>query len=70
MKKIFIFFILMELIAFTNPSIYFNSTSYAAYDSEKIEAKNEIMKAQKDSLNITDFVKEAEKYTKESLPRN
>ena len=70
MKKIFIFFILMELIAFTKPSICFNSTSYAAYDSEKIEAKNEIMKAKKDSLNITDFVKEAEKYTKESLPRN
>ena len=39
-----------------------------AVSSGKQDNTNEIINTQKDNLNITDFIKEAEKYTKESMP--
>ena len=69
MKKVLLIFILMELIIFINPGNYLIYTSYAVSETNSVENRNEIVEAQKESLNIADFIKEAEKYTKESMPR-
>ncbi len=55
MKKIIKIFIILEIFIIQNTIIY-------ATDS------NTIIDAQKDTLNISDFITEAEEYTKESMP--
>lgn len=67
MKKIFIIFIILELFIFINPGNYLNFASISA-NVNFSENTNEIIDSQKDNLNISDFIKEAEKYTKESMP--
>ena len=66
MKKVLIITILLELIMFIVP----NCTSYAYGSTNKasMQNQNDIINVQKDNLNISDFMKEAEKYTKTSMP--
>lgn len=62
MKKIFIVFcILFFVISLTNKVIA---------NTSNINQKNtkDIMNAQKETLNISDFIKESESYTKETIP--
>ena len=64
MKKfIIILSILISIVLFT-------STSYAKNDNKTNQKPNtqEIITTQKDTLNISDFIKESEKYTKETMP--
>lgn len=70
MKKVLIIIILLELIVFINPNNYLNCTSYANNNQNKetMQNQNEIINVQKDNLNISNFMKEAEKYTKTSMP--
>ena len=71
MKKILIAIVILELIMFFNPGNFLNNTSYANNQQELQQSeknKNEIINAQKDNLKISDFMKEAQKYTKESMP--
>ena len=71
MKKILIAIVILELIMFFNPGNFLNNTSYANNQQELQQSeknKNEIINAQKDNLRISDFMKEAQKYTKESMP--
>lgn len=71
MKKILIIVILIELSTFIFPNHYINSTSLAVITSKsekEINNTNEIINSQKENLNISDFIKEAEKYTKDSMP--
>lgn len=67
MRKVLLIIILLELIIFINPYKFITSESIA-YTQEKTDDKKEIIESQKDNLNITDFIKEAEEYTKESMP--
>lgn len=50
------------------PNCFPNCTSYAASNKTENDNTNEIINNQKENLNISDFVKESEKYTKESMP--
>ena len=60
MKKILIIVcVLFLIISITNKSI--------AYSSSKSDTA-EIINTQKETLNISDFIKESESYTKESMP--
>ena len=70
MKKVLIITLLLELIIFINPHNYLNCTSYAYGSTNKasMQNQNDIINVQKDNLNISDFMKEAEKYTKTSMP--
>lgn len=56
MKKIITILILFEIIIFINPL-----TAIAGN-------KNEIIDSQKQNLKISDFINEAQEYTKESMP--
>ena len=62
MKKIIFIIVILEFFIFVNPGNCLNLFCISVNDT------NEIINEQKESLNITDFVKEAEKYTKESMP--
>lgn len=62
MKKFLIISIILILIIFGNLS------NCVATDTSNIESTNEIINAQKDNLSIPDFIKEAESYTKQSMP--
>ena len=66
MKKILIITILLELIIFINPGNCINCIAISQTTSNT-ENTNEIINAQKQNLNIPDFIKEAESYTKESM---
>ena len=70
MKKIIIAFITIELMLLINPYNVLNNTSIAVKNdvSDQSERTSEIMNTQKDNLNISEFIKESEKYTKESMP--
>ncbi len=71
MKKIIVAVIFMEIIMFMFPNQYISVTSFALTSnvSEKeINNTNEIINSQKENLNISDFIKEAEMYTKDSMP--
>lgn len=70
MKKIIIAFITIELMLLINPYNVMNNTSIAVKNnvSDQSERTSEIMNTQKDNLNISEFIKESEKYTKESMP--
>ena len=72
MKKVLFIVMLFELIIFINPHNYLNCTSYAddfqKSSEEENRNKNEIINNQKDNLKISDFMKEAQEYTKESMP--
>lgn len=57
-KKIFILFILLELLIFTFATISF---------AEEKVSEDEIMETQKNLLNISGFLEEAEKYTKSTF---
>ncbi len=70
MKRILIILFIIEFIIFINPFDYINCTSYA-YESKSnsaIQNQNDIINTQKENLNISDFIKESQKYTKESMP--
>lgn len=56
MKKIIVIFFILELIIILQPT-------YSIADN-----KSEIIESQKQNLKISDFTKEAQKYTKESMP--
>ncbi len=70
MKKLLIAIMLIELFLFINPYNYLNCTSHAVtpQNKEGLQNQNEIINTQKDNLKISDFMKEAEEYTKESMP--
>lgn len=72
MKKIIIIFIALECLIIIFPGCFINCTSYSASNyadnSTENDNKNEIINNQKENLNISDFIKESEKYTKESMP--
>lgn len=71
MKKIIIILFIIELIALVFPNNFISSTSIAApsnNSNKEVNNTNEIINNQKENLNISDFIKEAEKYTKESMP--
>ena len=68
MKKILITCIMLELIIFINPHNIINTTSYALKDKNNEKNTDEIIEIQKDNLNISDFIRESEKYTKQTLP--
>lgn len=55
MKKFFIVFVILESLILINCTSIANDT-------------DEIINIQKDTLNISDFISEAEEYTKESMP--
>lgn len=55
MKKFFVVFIILESLILINCTSIANDT-------------DEIINIQKDTLNISDFISEAEEYTKESMP--
>lgn len=66
-KKIVKSIIFLELIMFVNPLSIANCRSIAA-DSRKNNNTDEIITSQENNLNIKDFMKESQKYTKESMP--
>ena len=70
MKKIILISIFLELLAFLYPGNYIICTSFAeaVTQNDSLDNRNEIINDQKENLNISDFIKEAEKYTKESMP--
>lgn len=70
MKKLLITIMLIELFLFINPYNYLNCTSHAVtpQNKEGLQNQNEIINTQKDNLKISDFMKEAQEYTKESMP--
>ena len=72
MKKIIIIFAVLECLAIIFPTSFLGCTSYSANDSSansiENDGTNEIINNQKDNLKISDFIKESEKYTKESMP--
>ena len=74
MKKIIVISILIEIMLFIGPCYSISGTisvvnqSAAAVNIDMSNNTNEIINTQKENLNISDFVKEAEKYTKESMP--
>jgi len=71
MKKIIIILFIIELIALVFPNNFISSTSIATpsnNSNKEVNNTNEIINNQKENLNISDFIKEAEKYTKESMP--
>lgn len=71
MKKIIIILFIIELIALAFPNNFISSTSIATpsnNSNKEVNNTNEIINNQKENLNISDFIKEAEKYTKESMP--
>ncbi len=61
MKKIIICIILLEF------ALAIMQTTYA---TQSLQAQNqsELINTQKDNLKISDFMQEAQKYTKESMP--
>lgn len=61
MKRLLICFILLEI------ALIITHTTYA---TQSIPAQNqyELINTQKDNLKISDFMQEAQKYTKESMP--
>ncbi len=70
MKKILIISIFLEIMIFINPFNYINylgNTSIAA-NTNTTNNTNEIINEQRENLNIPDFIKEAENYTKNSMP--
>ena len=66
-KKLVKSIIFLELIMFVNPLSIANCKSIAA-DSRKNNNTDEIITSQENNLNIKDFMKESQKYTKESMP--
>ena len=66
-KKIIIIIIVIELLMFINP-LQFAHSKTVADSSKNIADTNEIINNQENNLNIKDFLKESEKYTKESMP--
>ena len=68
MKKIFIIVVLIELITFIFPNQYISLATVTSQSKKETNNTNEIINSQKENLNISEFIKEAEKYTKESLP--
>ena len=71
MKKIMVTVIFIELIMFIFPNLFISGASYALTSNvpeKEINNTNEIINNQKENLNISDFIKEAEKYTKDSMP--
>ncbi len=70
MKKILKIIILIELVIFINPinNINYIGTTSIATNETNTNNTNDIINTQKENLNIPDFIKEAEKYTKESMP--
>ncbi len=67
MKKIIILTILFELAIFISSGNYTKCIAVQKSGSNE-ESTNEIINTQKENLNIADFIKEAESYTKESMP--
>ena len=68
MKKIIIILVFLEIMAFINPGNYINCTSSLAATTHTETNTYEIINSQKESLNIPEFINEAEKYTKDSMP--
>lgn len=62
MKKILIIIIVLEILLIINPQNIANTSSIAVNNTE------EVINMQKDNLKISDFIKESESYTKESMP--
>ena len=67
MKKILLIIFFLELIIFINPFNFIFNTSLAQ-TQDIVDNKNEIIDSQKDNLNISSFIEEAEEYTKETMP--
>lgn len=65
MKKILILVVLLETIIIVNSSVFNISI---AVDERSIESTDDIINIQKDNLNIPDFIRQSEKYTKDSMP--
>lgn len=72
MRKVLITVIVLELILIINPYNYLNCTCIATNSTAQAEMasenRNQIIDSQKENLNISDFIKEAESYTKDSMP--
>lgn len=78
MKKIMVTILVLELLMFINPEVFLNNISIAKTSSSKSTSidktnqntndTNEIINNQKQNLNIDSFIKESQKYTKESMP--
>lgn len=78
MKKIIVTIFVLELLMFINPEVFLNNISIAKTSSSKSTSiaktnqntndTNEIINNQKQNLNIDSFIKESQKYTKESMP--
>lgn len=69
MKKIIIILIFLELIVFLNPGDYIHCNGESKnelYDNNL--NRNEIINNQKETLNIPNFIKQSEKYTKNTMP--
>lgn len=69
MKKIIIILIFLELIVFLNPGDYIHCNGESKnelYDNNL--NRNEIINNQKETLNISNFIKQSEKYTKNTMP--
>ena len=69
MKKIIIILIFLELIVFLNPGDYIHCNGESKnelYDNNL--NRNEIINNQKETLNIPNFIKQSEKYTKNTIP--
>lgn len=62
MKKFLIILIIMQTIILINPFCLFGYTEATTNNTD------EIINIQKDTLNISDFINESEKYTRESMP--
>lgn len=78
MKKTIITILVLELLMFMNPEVFSSNISIAKTSSSKSTSiakttqstnnTNEIINNQKQNLNIDSFIKESQKYTKESMP--
>lgn len=78
MKKTIITILVLELLMFMNPEVFSSNISIAKTFSSKSTSiakttqstnnTNEIINNQKQNLNIDSFIKESQKYTKESMP--
>ena len=67
MRKVFAIVVIVEIFLFINPCRFISCTSYGV-DDNRIQNQNKIINTQKDNLQISDFMSEAQEYTKESLP--
>ncbi len=70
MKKVFKILIILELMIIINPisNINYLGNTCIAENKSSTDNTNEIINTQKENLNIQDFIKEAEKYTKDAMP--